>query len=172
MIAARMSCAATLVALGMACQGCKESPHESVPAQVSARTEKPPHKTETPVLTPPLVGLTPPALAKVKEVVASAGITEPWALRLEASWPVAVCSPQHALRFDSDPPSSEDHAFDSGGIRILVLERQVDMLRGTEIHYGEKNGQQGFLINTPNFKGDLLEKWGPVLRSDPLSATE
>jgi Fe-S cluster assembly iron-binding protein IscA len=172
MISARMSCAVTLAIFSMACQGCKENSHESAPARVTARTEKPPPETETEVLTPPVVELTPAALAKVKEVVASAGISEPWALRLEASWPKAVCSPQHNLRFDDNPPSSEDYGFETGGIRVRVLRRQVDMLRGTEINYGTKNGQQGFIINTPNFKGELLEKWGPVLASDPLSSAE
>ena len=185
MTSARLSCAATLLALGVACQGCKESPLESAPVGVSARAEKPPPRTETPAPTPPLVELTtetpaptpplveltPAALAKVKEIVASAEIAEPWALRLEASWPKAVCSPQHAMRFEANLPSTEDHAFESGGIKLVVLERQVDMLRGTEIHYGRKDGQEGFIINTPNFKGDLLEKWGPILSSDPLSAT-
>jgi iron-sulfur cluster assembly protein len=166
-----MWCAAFLAALGVACQGCKESSHENVPVRASVRTEEPPPGTETTrVPTLPVAELTPSALAKIKDVVASAGLVGAWSLRLEASWPKGVCSPQHKMRFDADPPSSEDHAFESGGIKIVVLKRQVDMLRGTEIDYGEKGGRQGFIINTPNFKGELLEKWGPVLQSDPLSA--
>ena len=92
-ISVRMSYVATLVALGVACQGCNESSHESAPVEAFVRTEEPPPQKETPVLTPPVVEFTAPAMAKVKEVVASAGISEAWALRLEASWPKRVCSP-------------------------------------------------------------------------------
>jgi Fe-S cluster assembly iron-binding protein IscA len=109
---------------------------------------------------------------RVKAIVASAGLIESWALRLEASWPEGVCGPQHQMRFDAAPPSSEDHAFESAGIKLVVLKRQVDLLRGTEINFGEKSGEQGFIINTPNFQGESLEKWGPVLQADPLSAAK
>ena len=114
--------------------------------------------------------LTRKAAAKIKEMVASAGLEKGWALRLEASRPKNVCSPQHAMRFEMEKPSADDHAFDSGGIRVVVLKRQLEMLDGTEIDFGEKKKVQGFIIDSPNFNVDLLDKWGPVLASDPLSA--
>ena len=109
-------------------------------------------------------------IAQVKEVVASTGLGIAWVLRLEASWSPTICSPEHNMRFDVDHAKPEDLAFDSGGIKLVVLKRQADMLRGTTINFGEKNGEPGFIINTPNFEGKLLEKWGPVLAADPLSA--
>jgi Fe-S cluster assembly iron-binding protein IscA len=73
------------------------------------------------------------------------------------------------LDIDTNPPSSADYAFVSGGLRVVVLKRQVDMFRGAEIDYGEKDGRQGFLVNNPNFEGELLKKWGPIVAADPLS---
>jgi Fe-S cluster assembly iron-binding protein IscA len=172
MNSARMSCAALLASLVVACQGCEGPSYVDAPAQASARNEGSPPRTETPAPSRPLVELTPAALARVKAIVASAGLIESWALRLEASWPEGVCGPQHQMRFDAAPPSSEDHAFESAGIKLVVLKRQVDLLRGTEINFGEKSGEQGFIINTPNFQGESLEKWGPVLQADPLSAAK
>lgn len=165
---ARMALATVLAALVAAGPGCDETPDVGVPARASSRSEEPPPRTEAPAPSRPLVVLTPAALAKVKAFAED--LPRPWALRLEAYWPEGICGPQHRLQFVADPPSSEDRACESGGISIVVLGRQAEMLRGTEIHFGEKSGQQGFIITTPNFQGDALEKWGPVLRSDPLSA--
>jgi hypothetical protein len=36
----------------------------------------------------------------------------------------------------------------------------------------EHVSDQGFIITTTNFKGELLEKCGPVLQADPLSAAK
>ncbi len=163
---ARMSYAALVVA----CQGCEGASQIGTPARASARNEGPLPRAEAPAPSGPLVELTPAALARVKAIVASAGLIEPWSLRLEAYWLEGVCSPQHQMRFDADPPSPEDHPFESAGIKLVVLERQADLLRGTEINFGEKAGEQGFIINTSNLQGASLEKWGPVLQSDPLSA--
>ena len=183
MFRVRMSCAAILAALGVACQGCIETSREGAPVrasvgtsregapvQASVRTEDPPPGTETRAPARPVAEFTPAATAKVEAIMASAGFNESRLLRLEASWPKGVCGPQHKMEFEEAPPSSQDHAFKSGGINVVVHKRQVEMLRGTVIDYGEKDGQQGFIINTPNFQGELLEKWGPVLQSDPLSA--
>jgi Fe-S cluster assembly iron-binding protein IscA len=173
LISARLSCPAALVVLGLACHGCTQRTHGNSPARASVPTEKTlERQTETPQPGPPVVELTPPALVRVKEIVASAGITQTWALRLEASWSPKVCSPQHSMRFEVDAPKPGVHAFESGGIRVAVLERQVEMLRGTMIDFGEKNGEQGFIIKTPNFEGKNLEKWGPILAADPLSSTQ
>jgi Fe-S cluster assembly iron-binding protein IscA len=169
MLPSRISFAVIFAVLGAACQGCNERSHGSAAVPISVRIDEPPPRTETPAPARPLVELTPAASARIRAIVAKEGVPEPWALRLEASWP-EVCSPQHAMQFEVERPSSEDHAFESSGIKMVVHRRQVEMLRGTEIHFGEKGGQTGFIITTPNFKGEALEKWGPVLRSDPLSA--
>ena len=165
---ARVAFAAILATLVAAGPGCDETPEVGTPAQASTRSEGPPPGIETPAPDRPLVVLTPAALAKVK--AAAEGLPGPWALRLEAYWPEGICSPQHRLQFVADPPSSEDEACESGGISIVVLKRQAEMLRGSEIHFGEKSGEEGFIITTPNFQGDALETWGPVLQADPLSA--
>jgi Fe-S cluster assembly iron-binding protein IscA len=158
------------VALGVTCQGFIESSLGGEPVPSPARGDDPPPKKETPAPARPPVTLTPAALARIKEIVAEARLPEPWALRLEASWPERICSPQHKLEFQVARPASEEHAFESSGIKLVVHKRQLEMLRGTEIHFGEKTGQMGFIITTPNFQGEALEKWEPALRADPLSA--
>ena len=105
-------------------------------------------------------------------MVASSGLGTAWVLRLEASWSPTICSPQHNMRFDVVQTKPEDLALDSGGIKLVVLKRQAEMLRGTTIDFGEKKGEPGFIISTPNFKGELLDKWGPILAADPLSTAK
>ena len=157
--------------LSMACHGCAKSTPGSTPTPASTptATTEPKLKAPNDAPGPPIVELTPAALAHVKEVVASSGLGTAWVLRLEASWSPTICSPQHNMRFDVVQAKPEDLAFDSGGIKLVVLKRQAEMLRGTQIDFGEKNGESGFIINTPNFKDKLLEKWGPILAADPLS---
>jgi Fe-S cluster assembly iron-binding protein IscA len=154
----------------VACQGFVERSLGGELAPNSARSDDPPPKKETPPPARPPVTLTPAARARIKEIVAKHKVPEPWTLRLEASWPEGICSPQHKMEFQVARPSSEDQAFESSGIKLVVHKRQVEMLRGTEIHFGEKGGEKGFIITTPNFEGEALKKWGPVLRADPLSA--
>ncbi len=155
----------------MACQGCAKSTPGTTPTPASTPTATTHPKLKAPNDTPgpPIAELTPAALAHVKEVVASSGLGTAWVLRLEASWSPTICSPQHNMGFDGDDGKADDLAFESGGIKLVVLKRQAEMLRGTKIDFGEKNGEQGFIIKTPNFEGKLLEKWGPVLAADPLS---
>jgi Fe-S cluster assembly iron-binding protein IscA len=155
----------------MACHGCANRSPESteMPAPAPTATAEP--KLKAPIEAPsvPIVELTPAALAHVKEVVASSGLGTAWVLRLEASWSPTICSPQHNMHFDVDHAKADDLAVDSARIKLIVLKRQAEMLRGTKIDFGEKNGEHGFIINTPNFKDKLLEKWGPILAADPLS---
>ena len=160
--------------LSMVCHGCAKSTPGSapIPASTPAATTEPKLNATIAAPGPPIVQLTPAALAQVKKVVASTGLGTAWVLRLEASWSPTICSPQHNMRFDVDHAKPEDLAFDSGGIKLVVLKRQAEMLRGTKVDFGEKNGERGFIINTPNLQGKLLEKWGPVLAADPLSAPE
>jgi len=113
--------------------------------------------------------VTPRAAKRVREIVASAAIKGDWALRLQASWPKGICCPQHKLDIETNLSSPSDTRLESGGIRVIVLKRQVDMFRGAQIDFGEKNGRQGFLVDNPNFEGELLKKWGPIVAADPLS---
>jgi Fe-S cluster assembly iron-binding protein IscA len=182
--------AAVLTALLGALAGCEESSEEAAPLPgrvtltvrpenllpqaeaLAPQAKEPPDQPEAQESTPPAVSLTPRALGRIKEIVTSTEIGDGWSLRLQASWPKGVCSPQHAMQFDAGVPSPGDHGFASGGIRVVVLERQLDMLRGTEIDFGEKDGKQGFIIKTPNLEGEPLKTWGPILETDPLSAVE
>ena len=155
----------------MVCHGCAKSTPErtSVPASPPAAATGLKLEASNDAPGPPIAELTPEALAQIKKVVASSGLGTAWALRLEASWAPKICGPQHDMRFDVDRAKPDELAFNSSGIKLVVLKRQAEMLRGTKVYFGEKNGQQGFIIKTPNFEGNLLEKWGPILAADPLS---
>jgi hypothetical protein len=49
---------------------------------------------------------------------------------------------------------------------VALFKRQLDMLRGTEIDFGQGNGKEGFKAEHPNFKGELAEKWIALLQND------
>ena len=72
---------------------------------------------------------------------------------------------QHKLDLDS-AASFEDYTFESSGMKVVVLKRQVDMLRGVEVDFGFDGDKQGFKIKNPNFEGEALKKWLPVLEKD------
>jgi iron-sulfur cluster assembly protein len=73
----------------------------------------------------------------------------------------------HKLDLDSAASPTTDHVFESAGIRVVVMKRQVEMLRGTQVDYGEKSGKQGFEVTVaPNFQGESLRKWLPILTAD------
>lgn len=170
MCVARSSYAALVLSVSAVCLGCNESPTEVAPKQPPTQVEQQPPKAEPEVPSKPLVAVTPRAAKSIREVVESLDRTGTCALRLEAFWPNGICCPQHKLNLEITPPSSMDYAFESGGIKVVVLKRQADMFRGAQIDYGEKNGSQGFILNNPNFEGELLKKWGPIVAADPLSA--
>jgi Fe-S cluster assembly iron-binding protein IscA len=162
----------TLLAVVATCVGCDQHPAEGTSKQSPRDREEPPPEVKRENPTKPFVELTPRAARKVKEIVESHGVTGTWALRLEASWQKGVCCPQHRLDLDTNLSSAEDHVFDSGGFKLVVLKRQVEMFRGAQIDYGEKGGEKGFLVNNPNFEGELLKKWGPIVAADPLSKSK
>jgi len=159
-----------LIVLGAVSLGCypETSPQTSgsAPQPSQARPERDQQPPER-----PLVEVTARAAETVTRIVKEQGIEGSWYFRVEASWPKGICSPQHRLDIETSP-SESDSTFESAGIKVVVLKRQVEMFRGARVDYGEKDGKQGFLVDNPNFEGDLLKKWGPVVAADPLSAAK
>lgn len=169
MCVARRACATMVLAFAVACVSCDQGSPDVAPKQASKNTEQRSPTTKADAAPKPLVEVTSRAAKSVREVVEAQAMPNTWALRLETYWPKGICSPQHRLKIDTDPASPEDHVFASGGIKVVVLKRQMEMFRGAQIDYGEKNGEHGFLVNNPNFEGELLKKWGPIVAADPLS---
>src|SRR5882724_7833437 len=89
-------CAALLLAVSAACVGCDQSSADATPKPAPTPTEPPaPQARPTEPPAKPLVEVTPRAAKSVREVIESQRISGTWALRLEASWPKGICSPQH-----------------------------------------------------------------------------
>jgi Fe-S cluster assembly iron-binding protein IscA len=39
-------------------------------------------------------------------------------------------------------------------------------LKGTQVDFGEENGQQGFKVDNPNFKGESAKRWLAILEME------
>jgi iron-sulfur cluster assembly protein len=62
----------------------------------------------------------------------------------------------------------EDQAFRAGGVQVVVARRQVEMLRGTEVDYVEKDDARGFKINSPKWDDEATRKqWLAELDKEP-----
>lgn len=164
LIAGRCLAPAILIGLGIGGLGCTNHPTPTTSAP-GPRAGLPDRKSESMVSDKPPVEIMPRAVAQVAKYIESEGITGDWHLRLEACGPKGKPSPMHLLSFDVASPSAADHTFVSRGIRVVVLKRQVEMLRGTRVGYGQVDGRPGFLIDTPHFEGESLKNWGPVLQA-------
>jgi iron-sulfur cluster assembly protein len=113
---------------------------------------------------PPLLTVTPKAAAMVRQYVAKVRAPKKLYLRVRVV-PGGCQGFMHKLDLDPDV-SAEDHVFDSGGVSVVVFRRQVGMLRGAKVDYGEAGGKHGFKVDNPNFKGDRARKWLALLQKE------
>jgi iron-sulfur cluster assembly accessory protein len=113
---------------------------------------------------PPLVTVTPKAARAINQNIA--GLPEGSKLYLRVRVVPGGCQGfMHKL--DLDPAISDaDRVWESEGISVVASARQVEMLRGTRVDFGEENGQQGFKIENPNFKGEATKKWLALLENE------
>jgi Fe-S cluster assembly iron-binding protein IscA len=112
-----------------------------------------------PTPSPELFGATPAAVAKVTQVAAAKSLPKVWHVRLEAYWPKGVSSPRYSVELATNLDRARDYAFETSGIKIVVLKRQVEMLRGAQLDFGEQDGEEKFQVSNPNFEGEKLKKW-------------
>ncbi len=122
-------------------------------------------KSELTVNGQSLVTVTPNAASTLHQIIKDKGVTGTWHLRLQVI-PGGCCGFRHKLDLDSGAPSASDYTFESGGIKVVILKRQVEMLRGSQVDYGREHEEDGFLIKSPNFEGESLKKWLPVLAAE------
>ncbi len=52
----------------------------------------------------------------------------------------------------ADESNSEDHVFESHGVKVLVDPRSLPYLEGTELDYTREGLNEGFKFNNPNVK--------------------
>jgi iron-sulfur cluster assembly accessory protein len=70
-------------------------------------------------------------------------------------------------KLDLDPTvTADDHVFESSGVRVAIARRQLGLLRGTVVDFGEKDGKKGFMVENPNFKGESTTKSVAALTGD------
>src|SRR5262245_45165209 len=123
------------------------------------------NKSEPSVENQPVIAVTPKAVESITQILKEQGIAETWYLRVRVV-PGGCCGFMHKLDLDTEISPSTDHIFESGGIKVVILKRQVEMLRGAKVDYGEDREKQGFIIKNPNFEGESLKKWLPVLTAE------
>jgi iron-sulfur cluster assembly protein len=143
--------------------GCNEtsnsgSPSSSLPS--SAALEKSAAQTGE----SPLVRVTPKAAATIHQIIAEQRMTEKCYLRIRVV-PGGCQGFQHKLDLDPDV-SVADLLCESTGVHVVVFKRQMEMLRGAEVDFGELDGKQGFKVENPNFTGESAKKWLALLEKE------
>lgn len=105
----------------------------------------------------PLVSVTPKAVAMVGRHLADEPAGSKFYLRVRVV-PGGCQGFLHKL--DLEPTTTtEDYICQSGGVEVVVFKRQIEMLRGAQVDFGEKDGEKGFKVENPNFKGEAARKW-------------
>jgi Fe-S cluster assembly iron-binding protein IscA len=105
------------------------------------------------------VTLLPAAVTAVRETAQAKGVHKKYWVRVEIHLPGGPETLDHSLDIELDPPRAQDREFESGGLPVVVLADQVEMLKGCTVDHGEKEGKVGFKIKNPNFEGDNAWKW-------------
>ncbi len=103
--------------------------------------------TTTPVTTTPLIDVTTPASAKVKELLAAEG-NEQLALRV-AVRPGGCSGFSYEMFFDSEF-ADDDTLSDADGVKVVVDAASAPYLKGASLDYKDGLQGAGFAINNPN----------------------
>jgi iron-sulfur cluster assembly accessory protein len=182
MIAFRRLLVCALLASGVATAGCgvAQSQSGTEPDQTAIQTQPQsetdqsaiqasvPKEETQPSEAKPLIELTPAATKKILETVREGqadGSLPKVRLHLRVRLLAGgCCGFLHKLDLDPDV-APRDHAFSAGDLTVVVSRRQVDMLRGSRIDFIQSVKETGFTIKSPNFEGEALKKWLPLLES-------
>ncbi|OFW65381.1 MAG: iron-sulfur cluster insertion protein ErpA [Actinobacteria bacterium RBG_16_68_21] len=95
----------------------------------------------------PKVGLTATAAAKVAELIAKEG-DDSLALRLGVR-PGGCSGFSYEMYFDSEVGEG-DIVSETGGVRLVVDAKSIELLSGAEVDYRDGLQGAGFHINNPN----------------------
>jgi iron-sulfur cluster assembly protein len=143
--------------------GCDEKPRSGVATQ-PVNPVPSIKKNETLLAGPAPVDFTPEAVMAIKGFLAEQKSLGACYFRVRVV-PGGCQGFQHKLCLD-DEASPEDVVFVVDGVKVVMLGRQVEMLRGTRIDYGRGDAGVGFKLQNPNFEGECVKKWLPVLQQD------
>jgi len=144
-------------ALLLGCQGCSPSgvggplPPATVPSKYVV-----PESAE-----PAAVTLTQKAAAMICQYIAEQPQGGKLYMRVRVV-PGGCQGYMHKIELDSDV-SADDHVGKSAGVSVVAFKLQLKMLQGAQVDFVEENGEQGFKVENPNFKGEGARKWLAVL---------
>jgi len=96
------------------------------------------------------VTLLPAAVTAVQQTAKAEGVNKKFWVRVEVHLPGGPETLRHTLDIERDPPRAQDRGFVSGGLPVVVLANQVEMLKGSTVDHGEKDGKVGFKVKNPN----------------------
>ncbi len=145
--------------------GCDEKPEPGVPTRPNdALPSKTISKTESLSEEPSPVELTPAAVTASKHFLSIQKELGARYLRLSVL-PGGCQGFQHKLELD-DTASAEDVIFAVDGVKVVLLKRQIEMLRGTRIDFLHEVEKEGFTVKNPNFEGESAKKWFALLEQD------
>jgi Fe-S cluster assembly iron-binding protein IscA len=105
------------------------------------------------------VTLLPAAVTAVQQTAKTNGLKNKFWVRIEVHLSAGPETLRHTLDIEPNPPRAQDREFVSGGLPVVVLANQVEMLKGCTVDHGEEDGKVGFKIENPNFEGDNAWKW-------------
>jgi iron-sulfur cluster assembly accessory protein len=98
-----------------------------------------------------VITLTPPAVAKVKELLAEDADAGEQALRIAVTG--GGCSGfQYALGFDGEV-HEDDIRLEQDGVFVVVDETSAEYLRGAQVDFQDGLNGKGFAIENPNSTG-------------------
>jgi iron-sulfur cluster insertion protein len=143
--------------------GCNESP-DARRARSSAHSAKVMDESAAKADEVALVTVTPKAAETISRLIDDQRMTGKLCLRLRVV-PGGCQGFMHKLDLDPDV-SPEDFTCESAGVRVVVFKRQMEMVRGAEVDFGEVDGRQGFKIENPNFKGESAKRWLALLEKE------
>ncbi|MGI9032926.1 MAG: iron-sulfur cluster insertion protein ErpA [Acidimicrobiales bacterium] len=103
--------------------------------------------SETTITATPVIDVTEPASAKVKELLAAEGNDE-LALRV-AVRPGGCSGFSYEMFFDSEF-ADDDAISDANGVRVVVDASSAPYLKGASLDYKDGLQGAGFAINNPN----------------------
>lgn len=146
---------ATALLLGS--QGCSPPGAGDRPSPAAAPTQYAVSKSAEPAA----VTLTQKAAAVIRQYIAEQPQGSKLYMRVRVV-PGGCKGFMHKIDLDSDV-SADDHVGESAGVSVIASKRQLKMLQGTQVDFAEENGEQGFKVENPNFKGEGAKKWLAVL---------
>ncbi|MBA4063178.1 MAG: hypothetical protein C0501_05590 [Isosphaera sp.] len=118
-----------------------------------------------------------PAAARELAAAAREAKVDRWWVRYEMV-PGGCTGVLNKLWMETAPPTDGEFEYRTGGVAVIMLKSQRDLVQGTRIDFGQKGGETGFTVTSPHagartkaavskWVEDEAAKRGPVSPADP-----